>query len=228
MVKEWFIDLGRLIFPKTCTLCSQQLVSEEEHICSTCFVGLPQTNFHEYEDHALNHKFKGRLDFEQAVAMYYFNTAGGIQEIIHEIKYRNNHYLGEYMGKFMAKKLGGFFENVDVIVPVPLHPVRLAERGYNQSEILAKGLSQQMNILYKPQVVSRVRNTETQTNKTRMERFENMKGAFEWQKIVRNQHILLVDDVITTGATIESLVHCLPKEWNNQISILSLAAVIES
>ena len=228
MIKDWLHDVSKLLFPNNCFSCGLNLVSNEQHICSSCLTNLPQTNFYKHKENALSEKLKGRFDFEQAMALYYFNTEGKIQEILHEIKYRNNPYLATYMGQYMAGKLQDVFDDVDLIIAVPLHSKRTTERGYNQSELLAQGFSERLGIPLFSNAVKRIKNTETQTHKTRLERLENIKQAFQWKEQIKGKHILLIDDVITTGSTLESLVRAMPIEYDNKISILSLAAAIES
>ncbi len=226
-VKDWFTDMGKLLFPKLCFLCKEDLISDEEQLCSSCVNELPFTNFHEHKENALCIKLQGRFEFEAATALLYFNTEGKVQEILHEIKYRGNIYLAQYLGKLMASRLKEYYKEIDILVPIPLHKKRTKERGYNQSEEIAKGISELLSIPVISNSALRVKHTETQTHKTRSERAQNMQEAFQWNE-VRNKHILLIDDVITTGSTLESLVSALPAEWNNTISILSLSAAIEA
>ena len=217
-------DLIGLFFPNLCLLCNQELLTDEQHICSQCLISLPETNFHNHEENnALEQKIKGRFPFEAASAFYYFNTASQVQEILHQIKYRGNKQLAIFMGELIAQKLGDFFTNVDLIVPIPLHRKRIEERGYNQSELMAQGLGEAIGLPFENSLVARVRNTETQTHKTRQERIDNMKDAFEWYVPAKfyNKHLLLLDDVITTGSTLESLITVAPAEANLKFTILS-------
>jgi len=228
MIKEWFSDVAKLLFPKVCVLCKQDLISEENHLCSLCLSELPQTNFTNHSENVLTNKLKGRFDFEKANALYYFNIESKVQDILHEVKYKSNEQLAYYLGELLALKLKDSLKEIDVIIPVPLHKKRILERGYNQSALLAEGLGARLNIEVEEGVVQRKKHTETQTKKNRSERVENMKNAFQWDTAVRNKRILFLDDVITTGATLESLVLAMPAEWNNQVNILSFAAAIES
>ena len=157
----------------------------------------------------------------------YFNSDSKVQKMLHEIKYQGNYFLAEYWGELMAHKYLNQLKQHDVIIPVPLHKHRVAERGYNQSYHLAQGLSTVLDIPVMQHVVKRIKDTDTQTHKSKAERLENMKDAFEWTQI-ENQRILLIDDVITTGSTLESLVLALPSEWKNKITILSLAVAVDS
>lgn len=228
MLREWSKDLVGLFFPNLCLLCKQDLVSEEKHICTSCLVDLPQTNFHHHKENTLSQKLKGRFDFEYATALYYFNTASKIQEILHEIKYNDNQHLAYYLGELMAAKLKDHFNTIDIVIPIPLHAKRKKERGYNQSEEMAKGFGRTLGIPIDTTTVRRIKNTETQTHKTRGERIENMQNAFHWSSPLLGKNILLIDDVITTGSTIESLLLARPQSDGGSISILSLAAAIES
>jgi len=223
----WFNDVYKLLFPKLCSLCHQDLVDSEEQICTTCLLSLPFTNFHKNDDNALSQKLKGRFEFQNANSLLYFNADGQVQQILHQIKYFKNEYLAEYMGKLMGERLKESYQNVDVVIPVPLHKRRREERGFNQSERIGSGLVQALQVDLAPHFAHRIVNTPSQTNKNRSQRIENVKNAFEWKKLT-NTNILLLDDVITTGATLDSLVNAMPTEWNNTIQILSLAAVTDN
>lgn len=228
MIKEWFTDVSKLLFPKVCLLCSADLVSAEEHLCTSCLLELPLTNFKNHAENSLRQKLKGRFDFHELNALYYFNTESKVQDILHEVKYKSNHHLAYYLGRLMALKLGDQFQDVDLIIPVPLHKRRIAERGYNQSALMAEGMGDFMGLKVDSHLVERIRYTETQTRKTSAERIENMKNAFAWKQELRDKKILLLDDVITTGSTLESLVLAMPAEWNNEISMVSFAVAVNS
>jgi ComF family protein len=223
----WLNDVYKLLFPKLCSLCQQDLLSEEEQICTTCLLGLPFTNFHRNNKNALSQKLKGRFDFQSANSLLYFNTESQVQQILHQIKYNSNEYLAEYMGKLMGERLKESYQNIDLVVPVPLHKRRIEERGYNQSERIGRGFVEVLGTELSTTFAHRIVNTPSQTNKNKNERFENMKDAFQWKKL-SNKNILLLDDVITTGATMDSLINAMPKEWNNSIQIISLAAVTDN
>lgn len=228
MLQEWFSDVFKLLFPRVCFLCKTDLVSEEEHLCAGCILELPETNFSKFEENPLDQKLKGRFDFKKINALYYFNADSKVQDILHEVKYNSNYHLAYYLGKIMAQKLGAHLKNADVLIPVPLHKRRVAERGYNQSEVIAEGIGNFIDLKVETNLVERIRYTETQTSKTRADRIENMKDAFEWKQDIRNKKILLLDDVITTGSTIESLVLAMPKDWNNTIHVASFAVAVNS
>lgn len=229
IIKTWSNDLAGLFFPKMCVLCQQQLFSNEQHICATCQNDLPQTNFKK-DYNALEQKMLGRFDYQHVLAMYYFNTDSAIQKILHQIKYKKNNNLAVYMGALLAQKFAEELSEIDVLVPIPLHKKRIDQRGYNQSLLLAMGLSSVLNIPIELGAVLRTKNTETQTKKSLSERMDNMKNAFVWQDVahLNNKKICLIDDVITTGSTIESCIECAPKGIQSNFSVLSLAAVIES
>lgn len=230
MIKQWAKDIFGLFFPDQCVLCKNELVSEEKQICSSCLFSLPLTNFQNQKENALTDKLKGRVNFEQAAALYYFNTDSAVQDILHQIKYKDNEHLAVFMGTQMANQMKKSLAAIDFIIPVPLHKKKLSQRGYNQSLLLGNGIANTLNIPLGNEFIIRTKNTETQTNKTRKQRVENVKDAFEWKnsEMLKGKHLLLIDDVITTGATLESCILALPKDLNCKISILSLAAAIES
>ncbi len=223
-------DLAGLFFPNICVLCKNELLSAEQHLCTTCITTLPETNFHKQIENPLTSKMLGRFPFEKIIALYYFNTEGQVQEILHEIKYRKNKQLAKFMGSVLATKLRDALQDINVILPIPLHTKRLQDRGFNQSAIIAQQLATDLKKVYHEKIVSRIKNTETQTNKNRSQRMDNMENAFAWSndENLKNAHILLVDDVITTGATIESCILAAPPNFNLKFSVLTLAAAVDS
>ena len=176
------------------------------------------TNFHLHTDNALDQKLKGRLVYNKAFSMYYFNTQGAVRDVLYQIKYQRNNYLANYFGEQLGHYYKSQLKNIDVIIPVPLHPKRIAERGYNQSKLLADGINKVTKTPVNVDLVKRIKNTETQTHKSRIERVENMLAAFEWQKsdLLKSKSILLIDDVITTGSTLESCIRSAPIENSQQ------------
>ncbi len=223
-------DLWNLIFPNVCLICNNILISGEQHICLGCFAQLPRTHFQQHNDNALEQKLFARFPFERASALFYFNTGSKIQQLIHEIKYNNNEKLAIYLGTVLASESVKIFESIDVIVPVPLSKKRQFERGYNQSALLAQGIAAQTGLIINEKLVMRVKNTESQTRKTKLERIANLSNAFEWHLPANysEKHILLIDDVITTGATVESLILAAPKAAGLKFSVLCLAHAANS
>ena len=200
-------DFLSLIFPRQCDACLQVLYRHEHWLCNHCRVRLPRGQYHLSTDNELVRRMTGRADLHKASALFVFEKSGKVQRLLHAIKYKNAHDLAEHLGAYHARELveTGYFNEVDVIVPIPLHPKKEKQRGYNQSACFAEGLS---TVLHKPvlkNALRRIENTGTQTKRHRYERWENVEGIFALNAdTLAGKHVLLVDDVITTGATIEA------------------------
>ncbi len=201
-------DLINLIYPDTCVCCGKALFKHEQNICNLCFIELPQTKFHLIADNPIKKIFEGRFPIVSAGAMYYFYKGGRLQKILHQLKYRGNAELGIFMGKQMGTALlkSNKHQAIDCIIPVPLHPSRLKKRGYNQSEKIAEGISETLGIPVYSTSLIRNSQTQTQTKKSRIDRWLNVEGKFFLNdpSVLENKHVLIVDDVITTGSTLES------------------------
>jgi len=224
---QWLDDLLSLFYPKLCQSCGKSLFYKEEIICLQCKLHLPETGFHLEKDNALEQFFWGRVPFERASAFLYFVKKGNVQHLIHRLKYKGKEEIGIYLGKLYGKKLiqSEDFRSIDFIVPVPLHLSKLKLRGYNQSELFANGLSESMNVPVNTTILIRQKASETQTRKSRFKRWENVKEIFtiENGEVFENKHLLLVDDVITTGATLESCAGILLKISGVKVSVASIA-----
>jgi ComF family protein len=220
-------DFVNLFFPPACPACNNILLTQESHICTGCLYNMPRTNFHLDPDNPMAQLFWGRVKVESAAAMYYFEKGSKCRKIFHPIKYRGQKELARYMGEIYAAELlrTDRFCDIDVILPVPLHPSKLKKRGFNQSEWFAKGLAQIMDKPVPVGVLQRILGAETQTGKSRLERWENVKDNFRLShpEIVENKHALLVDDVVTTGATLEACAGVLLAHPGVRVSILTLA-----
>jgi ComF family protein len=220
-----FIDL---IFPRICAGCQQPLQHKEEVICTACRFELPLTNSHLQVDEKLNKRFMGKVKLEHSLAYLKFVKGGKVQRMMHELKYKGNVKVGELLGRMYGSELkeNGFSDKFDVILPVPLHFNRLIIRGYNQSDSLAKGLSESLQIEWRNDVLKRGIETETQISKTRLERYENMKDVFFVDKPegLSEKRIVIVDDTLTTGATLESCVLALNDVGVKNVSIIAFAA----
>lgn len=216
-----------LFFPNNCYACGNNLYRNEDIICTSCLFHLPKTNYHFDKDNEISKIFWGRVNIETASACYFFSKSGKVQHLIHQFKYRGKKQIGIYIGDLYGRELkkSPYYKNIDLIIPVPLHPKKEKKRGYNQSEIFARGLSNSMNIPYDINTLIRVYASETQTKKTRFKRWENVKEIFQLREPenLQKKHILLVDDVITTGATIESCANMLIKIEGVKVSIASIA-----
>ncbi len=220
-----FIDL---IFPRICAGCQQPLPLNETQICVDCRFELPFTNSHIYEDDKLNKRFMGKVKLEYSLAYLKFVKGGKVQRMMHELKYKGNIEVGEILGRMYGSDLkeNGFSDKFDLILPVPLHTNRLIIRGYNQSDSLAKGLSESLQVAWRNDVLKRGIETKTQITKTRLERYENMKDVFFVDKPegLSSKRIVVIDDTLTTGATLESCVLALNDVGVEKVSIIAFAA----
>ncbi|NDP22373.1 MAG: ComF family protein [Paludibacter sp.] len=222
-----FTYLFDLFYPNLCIVCNENLLKNEHHICLTCLHGIPKTNFHLVTENPIEKRFWGKVNVYRGTAFFFFQKGSPFQKLLHVLKYKGNKEIGELLGKYAASDLleSPEFSSVDVIIPVPLHPRKYAARGYNQSEWIGKGLS---DILGKPMdtiTLQRVKENTTQTKKTVFERYENTEGIFELtdMDVLKGKHILLVDDVLTTGSTLEACVKALLETEEIKISIFTLA-----
>ena len=220
-----FIDL---IFPRICAGCQQPLQLNEQQICIDCRFELPFTNSHLQVDEKLNNRFIGKVNLTHALSYLKFVKGGKVQSIMHELKYKGNQEVGEMLGRMYGSDLkeNGFCNEFDLILPVPLHTNRLINRGYNQSDSLAKGLSESLNLEWRNDVLKRGSETTSQINKSRLERYENMKNVFFVDKPegLSEKRIVIVDDTLTTGATLESCVVALNNVGVKNVSIIAIAA----
>ncbi|MBI9035628.1 MAG: ComF family protein [Bacteroidales bacterium] len=220
-------DLIYLLYPDVCSCCGNSLVNQEDHICTNCLIHLPKTNFHKYEDNPLNRIFYGRVPLFSAASYLHYSKKGRVQRLIHQFKYKGERELGQILGRYYGRELieSPLFNTCSGIIPVPLHENKLRKRGFNQSELIARGLSESMNIPVISDNLFRQSYTPTQTRKSKFERWKNVEETFVLKNpdALTNQHLLLVDDVITTGATIEACASSLLKVNNVNVSVISLA-----
>ncbi len=225
--QTYFADFISLIFPELCQACAKSLYRNEEIICADCLYHLPYTNFHQQAENAVAQQFWGRVPVEAASAMLYFTKASRVQNLMHQLKYKNKPEVGVYLGRLAGKRLleNPIFAAADMIIPVPLHQQKQLKRGYNQSLSFAEGLSEKMLLPVENQNLLKITGTESQTKKSRISRYENMKEVF-WvknpEKLV-GKHILLVDDILTTGATLEACCTVLLQIPDVKISIAAIA-----
>lgn len=221
------LDFFRLFYPKNCAGCQTALVKNEAYICLKCLLDLPYTHFEKLKDNPAEKLFYGRVNIEFAAAILFFSKHESVQHILHHIKYGEYKALGEYMGRVMGERIqqDSLYAPIDLIIPVPLHPRKEHIRGYNQSKLLADGISEILKIPLADKHLIRNIHTDTQTKKSRIERWENVEHAFEVRKPnqLNDKHILLVDDVLTTGATLEACAQTLLKSETCKISIITLA-----
>ena len=222
-----FYDFVSLIFPRICAACGKSLFQFEDVICTHCEHNLPRTNFHIDKENPVAKAFWGRVNLENATSMLYFNKGSKVQTLIHKLKYKGRKEIGLRMGELYGKELikRRDFSDIDIIIPVPLHPSKQRKRGYNQSEMIAIGLGKSMNKFVDTQTLRRVKFTETQTKKSRFKRWENVKEIFQVNNPagLDGKHLLIVDDVLTTGATIESCANAFANIPGVRISVVTLA-----
>jgi len=225
--QTYLADFAGLLFPQLCPACGESLIAGEDVICTDCRFTLPYTNFHLQPDNIVARQFWGKVELQGAYALYYFAKGGKVQNLMHHFKYKGMQAIGVLLGNIAGEQLvkSAVFNSVDVIIPVPLHKKRLKERGYNQSTCFANGLAQQLNAVVDDDNLVRMKSTETQTHKSRFSRFENMQEVFKVldpEKLL-GKHVLLVDDVITTGSTLEACSLQLLKIAGLKLSIATIA-----
>ncbi|WP_316746868.1 ComF family protein [Pedobacter gandavensis] len=222
-------DLLQLLFPMACYGCALPLISGEADICTSCLESLPFTDHHLDPENLVAKQFWGRIPLEAAMAMLFFKRGNATRLLIHHLKYGNHPELGLKLGMLLGERLlqAPQYKGLDFLIPVPLHLKRAAARGYNQSDYIATGIAQVLGVPVSNRHLFRSAATDTQTRKGRLLRFENMATAFELQHAeeLENTHILLIDDVLTTGATLEACALTLLKSRPQKISIATLAFV---
>ena len=221
-----FKDFFNLIFPRICVACSEALLKNEQTLCEVCKIKLPKTENYLDKENVVNKIFWGRSKIEMAASYYKFSKKSKVQHILHQLKYKGNKEVGEIVGRLYGDDLKDsiHYQHIDVIIPVPLHYKKQKRRGYNQSEFFAKGLSETMKIPLNTTCLYRKIDSQTQTQKSRYDRWENVNEIFEVKNpnVIKGQSILLVDDVITTGATIEACIQIL-QPLNCKIYVAAIA-----
>lgn len=224
---RWLRDFIELFFPRCCCVCGTPLVDGEQEVCTACLLDLPEALTAQGDNNFVERRFVGRLPIVHATALLLFRKQSKAQRILHQIKYNGNEQLAILMGRQLGTKIAqsGQFDDVDIIVPVPLHQRKERRRGYNQSLRLCEGIVQTFCRPIASGNLIRTQHTESQTHKNRIQRLDNMKGVFavrEPEKL-KGKHILLIDDVITTGATTEACWTALSAVEGIRISIAALA-----
>jgi ComF family protein len=221
-------DLLWLLYPLRCAACDRDLVDGECALCTHCRYRLPRTHFHRFPGNVVERHFWGKIPLQAAAACFHFSKGERVQRMIHQLKYKQRPDVGVEVGTFYGKELlhEPVFASVDVIVPVPLHPEKLRLRGYNQAACFAEGLAAGMGRTALPEALRKTTATATQTRKHRFDRFRNVDRVFTVASPdqVANRHVLLVDDVITTGSTLVACAEALLEVPGVRISIVGMAA----
>ncbi len=222
-----FKTIVNLFFPKVCYACSHLLTDNEIHICTTCRHNLPVTNYHFENNDAVEKVFYGRVKIEQATALLRFEKKGIVQQLLHNLKYRSHETIGAILGEWLGNELKTIeaYNNIDAVIPVPLHKNKLRKRGYNQVAKFGIEIAKALNAEYIDSVLIKTTATKTLVFKKRMSRWNNPNEVFSIrnENLIKGKHILLVDDIITTGATIEACANILNKANNIKISVATMA-----
>jgi ComF family protein len=199
-------------------------------ICTECYVLIPRTNFHLKADNPVAQLFWGRCQIEKAAAFSFYTKDSRIRKLIHQLKYKGIKEVGPELGRIYARSLlhSGFFEGIDIIIPVPLHPSKIRKRGFNQSDLISDGISAVSGIPVETGFLIRKTISATQTRKSRYDRWTNVEDIFRvtYEDKLAGRHILLVDDVITTGSTLEACANEILKVEDTKVSVVALAFAV--
>ena len=220
-------SIVNLFFPKVCNACNNLLNDNEDTICLDCRHDLPVTNFHFDNNESVKKVLYGRVEVENATALFRFEKKGNVQRLIHNLKYKGHEHIGFVLGNWLGGELKTLdpYNDVDVVIPVPLHKNKLKTRGFNQVAKFGKQIAEALHADYFEDVLLKVTNTKSQVNKKRLARWNNNEELFtlENKMKIENKHILIVDDIITTGATLEACISVLNQAENVKISIATMA-----
>jgi ComF family protein len=224
-ITTWIQAFFELIFPRQCVVCNRLLNHTEKFVCIICNINLPRTNYHKQKDNIIEERFWGLIPIQRATAFFYYRKGSDYCNIIYELKYKGCKEIGSALGSDMANEIqdSGFFDGIDVIVPIPLHRDRIRKRGYNQSEWIAKGIAEITNIPVNTGAVAR-KAYRSQVGQSVLNRWDNVKDTFVLQQpeMFTGKHILIVDDVLTTGATIIACAQAFLPVQGIRISIITL------
>lgn len=224
-------DFISLLFPRLCYACGDHLLRNERIICTQCYVSIPRTNYHLSIDNPVAQLFWGRAQILRAAAFSFYTKGSRIRNLIHNLKYKGIKEIGLELGNIYGTSLmkSDFSDTIDLIIPVPLHRAKERKRGFNQSEIISQGLSMAMGLAVDNKSLTRVALSDTQTKRSRYERWMNVEGIFAVNDPdkLKGKHILLVDDVITTGSTLEACAIELLKIENVKVSVAALAVAVQ-
>lgn len=222
-----WLDLLHVLFPETCVGCERTLLYQEEMLCTTCLFHLPKTDFHLDSENETARQLWGKLDFQTAISMLKLSKDSITEQLIHQLKYGNQPHIGLYLGKMYGQALlsVGILSDIDCIVPIPLHRSKLRKRGYNQAAYFAIGLARALSVPCEEHAFIRQNKAVSQTQKSRIDRYDNVEGVFTCTNVEKlaEKHILLVDDVLTTGATIAAAGNILIEQTHCKVSVATIA-----
>ncbi len=228
-MKTFFRGLLDLIYPELCVHCSRVLVTSEHVLCLPCSLQLPVTNFHLEPENEMIKALWGRIDIQYASSFLFFKKGGITQTLLHQLKYKSRKDIGRVLGHLYGTQIRkeDFIKCIDYILPVPLHKSKLRARGYNQSEEFGRGLSEALGIPLSKALQRKVM-TPTQTNRKRFERWVNVSNKFvlENPECFEGKTVILVDDVFTTGATVEACYHALQEAKKLKVGVITLAIAV--
>ncbi|TRO64479.1 ComF family protein [Christiangramia sabulilitoris] len=222
-----FHDFVNLLYPSVCHICEEELLKNEQVLCTNCLHDLPVTQYHLDNENPVKKVFYGRVKIEKATSLLHFRKKSGVQRLIHDLKYRGHHEIGNYLGQWLGAELAELpeYREIDMVIPVPLHKSRLKERGYNQVEGFGKEIAAAINAVYRDDILLKVNSTKTQTLKDRISRWGKLEETLSIQNIenLENKHLLIVDDLVTTGSTLEACAHKLFEIPGIKLSVATMA-----
>ena len=227
-IKQWLSAAADVAMPRVCPVCGKALDNDEQWLCRKCLAALPRTRYEETDFNTMEQHFAGKVPIERATAYFFYEKGSPFASILHDIKYHSLPKMGYWLTSRAVTEMAGshFFEGIDVVTAVPLHRSKLAHRGYNQSEYLARGIADRLGIPY-VEALNAVKPHSTQTHKGALERWQNIQGNYALKNDASHlsgKHILLVDDVITTGSTLTVCASLLKSIPGATISLFTLAA----
>ena len=227
IVQDYIDDFLHLFFPHVCIGCSTDVLNAEDMLCAACLNELPVTGFIDTKGNLVEKIFYGRLAIQNAGSAFYFAKNSVIQNLIIKLKYKNNPKAGNFLGKLLGRQLANSkrFEDIDIIIPIPLNEIKLFKRGYNQTAAIVSGIVSVWNKTVITNAVERILFTETQTNKSRIARWQTMEDVFAVSKpeLLTGKHVLLIDDIVTTGATFEACGKEILKVPGCRLSLATIA-----
>ena len=228
---KWITNLKELLFPRYCKVCGRRLMKSEQHLCLECLLHLPRTHYELNPENILMQHFMEWPEVVRATAYMYYHKESQYAHLIHHLKYYDHPETGTFLGRMAAKEIAvsGFFDGIDLIVPVPLSPKKKRKRGYNQCDYIAQGISEATGIIINTECIERIVDNDTQTHKGRRERWKSTKGIFRITDAttLRDKHILIIDDVATTGATLHACIAEILTIPSVRVSVFALAKTEE-